>query len=248
MNKNEFLSRLRASLASLPKEERDAAMAYYEEFFDDAGEENEQSVIAEIGSPEELGKSIVEENNRENPFNQINENTEYKQNSVNAANENIQNNAYQNNTGNFNNENTSYNYSGYNANANGAAPYAAPQNQKRSNGEIALIIVLLVLSSPVWLGLLCGVLGIVVGIFGALIGLVAGIGGCAIAFLFSGFWALFTEPAVGIMLIGFAFICAGMFPLAICPLCKLAVKGASALGKQIGKLFGKITGRKEKAQ
>lgn len=41
MNKYEFLSRLRNALSALPNEERDAAMSYYEEFFSDAGEDNE---------------------------------------------------------------------------------------------------------------------------------------------------------------------------------------------------------------
>lgn len=67
MNKYDFLSRLRNALSSLPQEERDAAMNYYEEFFSDAGEDNEQAVISSLGSPEELAKSIIDENNRDNP-------------------------------------------------------------------------------------------------------------------------------------------------------------------------------------
>lgn len=67
MNKYDFLSRLRNALSSLPQEERDAAMNYYEEFFSDAGEDNEQAVIASLGAPEELAKSIIDENNRDNP-------------------------------------------------------------------------------------------------------------------------------------------------------------------------------------
>ena len=58
MNKYDFLSRLRNALSPLPQEERDAAMNYYEEFFSDAGEDNEQAVIASLGTPEELAKSI----------------------------------------------------------------------------------------------------------------------------------------------------------------------------------------------
>lgn len=67
MNKYDFLSRLRNALSSLPQEERDAAMNYYEEFFSDAGEDNEQAVIASLGSPEELARSIIDENNTDNP-------------------------------------------------------------------------------------------------------------------------------------------------------------------------------------
>lgn len=247
MNKTEFLSRLRIALAPLPEEERNAAMVYYEEFFDDAGAENEQSVIAEFGSPEELAKSIVEENNRENPaYNQVNENTDYSQNNINASNQN----AGQYNTNTFNNDNTAYNYNngGYNANAGGVNPPPVQQSHKWSGSQIALIVILLVFSSPIWLGLLAGIIGIIVGIFGALISLIGALGACAIAFLVAGFIALFREPAMGTMLIGAGFVCAGLFPLAIVPLCKVTAKGVSALIKWIGGLFGKITGRKEKAQ
>lgn len=247
MNKTEFLSRLRIALAPLPEEERNAAMVYYEEFFDDAGAENEQSVIAEFGLPEELAKSIVEENNRENPaYNQVSENTDYSQNNINAPNQN----AGQYNTNAFNNENTAYNYNngGYNAYGSGANPPPVQQNKQWSNGQIALVIVLLVLSSPIWLGVLGGIIGAVIGLFGALIAIIAALGCCAIAFLVAGVLSALKEPAVGILLIGMAFVCAGLFPLAIVPLCKLTAKGVSALVKWIGGLFGKITGRKEKAQ
>lgn len=67
MNKYEFLSQLRAALSTLPREERDAAMSYYEEFFSDAGEDNEQAVIASLGTPQELAKSIISENTKDPP-------------------------------------------------------------------------------------------------------------------------------------------------------------------------------------
>lgn len=65
MNKYEFLAQLRNALSSVPPEEREAAMSYYEEFFSDAGEENEQAVIAGLGSPEELAQSIIDENRKD---------------------------------------------------------------------------------------------------------------------------------------------------------------------------------------
>lgn len=243
MNKTDFLSRLRIALAPLPEEERDAAMVYYEEFFDDAGEENEQSVIAEFGSPEELAKSIVEENNRENPtYRQTDENNDLGRDNLNAPS--------QNNTNTFNNENTAYNYNtgGYNANGGGANPPPVQQQRNWSDGQIALFIVLLVLSSPMWIGLLAGIIGLAVGIIGMAVGLIAAVCSCAVCFLASGVVALFNDPPVGVMLLGMGFVFAGLIPLAIFPLCKLAFKGAAALVKQIGKLWKKITGRKENAQ
>lgn len=59
MNKNDFLSELRNKLLSVPYDEREAAIRYYEEFFDDAGPENESSVISQLGSPEKVAQTIL---------------------------------------------------------------------------------------------------------------------------------------------------------------------------------------------
>ena len=60
MTRNEYLGALRQELRSLPLQEQEEALRYYEEYFDDAGPENEQQVIAELGSPRELARNIVE--------------------------------------------------------------------------------------------------------------------------------------------------------------------------------------------
>ena len=52
MTRDEFLTQLRERIAELPQEERQDVMNYYIEYFDDAGPENEQSVINQLGSPE----------------------------------------------------------------------------------------------------------------------------------------------------------------------------------------------------
>lgn len=59
MNKNEFLSKLDLELKKLPEEERRNAIQYYIEYFDDAGAENEQQVIAELVSPKEVASTIL---------------------------------------------------------------------------------------------------------------------------------------------------------------------------------------------
>jgi len=61
MNKTEFLSCLAFRLSSLPFDERETAVKYYEEYFGDAGEENEQAIIAELGSPDAVADSIIKD-------------------------------------------------------------------------------------------------------------------------------------------------------------------------------------------
>ncbi|AEE17462.1 DUF1700 domain-containing protein [Treponema brennaborense] len=59
MNKTEYIAALRTEIQALPETEREEAILYYTEYFDDAGAENEAAVIAELGTPEELGKYIL---------------------------------------------------------------------------------------------------------------------------------------------------------------------------------------------
>jgi len=58
MNRSEFFKRLEQGLTKVSKEERDAALDYYNEYFDDAGAENEQKVMEELGSPVQIAARI----------------------------------------------------------------------------------------------------------------------------------------------------------------------------------------------
>ncbi|MDF3002435.1 MAG: hypothetical protein K0Q48_2554, partial [Bacillota bacterium] len=58
MNRSEFFRNLEQELSRMPAEERQAALDYYHEYFDDAGEENEQKVLEELGSPNQLAAKI----------------------------------------------------------------------------------------------------------------------------------------------------------------------------------------------
>lgn len=58
MNRQEFLKRLEELLRDIPDNERREALQYYNDYFDDAGEENESRVIEELGSPEQVARTI----------------------------------------------------------------------------------------------------------------------------------------------------------------------------------------------
>lgn len=58
MTRNEYLTRLAELLQDIPVEERVSAMEYYNDYFDDAGEENEEQVIRELGSPEQVAAEV----------------------------------------------------------------------------------------------------------------------------------------------------------------------------------------------
>ena len=51
MNREQFIAQLARLLQDLPPAERQEAIRYYQEYCDDAGEEIEDAVIHELGSP-----------------------------------------------------------------------------------------------------------------------------------------------------------------------------------------------------
>lgn len=61
MDKNKYLDKLGGRLDKLPLGELGKAMQKYEKYFEDAGEENEQKVISELGPYKELAAKIEEE-------------------------------------------------------------------------------------------------------------------------------------------------------------------------------------------
>lgn len=60
MTRAEFMAALSAQLAALPEAERRDALEFYEEYFDAAGPEKEAETLAELGSPEEVARKILE--------------------------------------------------------------------------------------------------------------------------------------------------------------------------------------------
>lgn len=59
ISREEYLWQLSQQLYHIPAEEREAALEYYRNYFEEAGAENEEHVMAELGSPEELARSII---------------------------------------------------------------------------------------------------------------------------------------------------------------------------------------------
>ena len=60
MSRTEFMNQLKNLLWDIPECEREEALNYYEDYFDDAGAENEAQVIASLGSPEKVAAIIKE--------------------------------------------------------------------------------------------------------------------------------------------------------------------------------------------
>lgn len=195
MNRAEFMNRLTALLTDVSPTEREEAIQYYNDYFDDAGVENEESVIASLGTPEELARTIKAGLNDSGNAGEFTEAgfkgySESKQNEVMQAGQ------------------SPYGQTSYGQNAQGSTGNGT-QKKQMSGGMIALIVIAVILSSPLWIGLLGGLFGVVVGLLATLLSLFvafmalgAALAGGGIALFIAGIATLFSAPFAGICLIG----------------------------------------------
>ena len=222
MSRAEFMRRLAELLTDVSPAEREEAIQYYNDYFDDAGVENEQSVIASLGSPEQLAKTI-----KAGLFDGGNAG-EFTEKGFSGYEQRRSNEVFNpNDTQNDQFGQQQYNqqqYSGQQSaqqqwQANNAYTEQTQSGKKRekqpmSGGTIALIVLLCILASPFILGIGGGALGIIIGILGALFGIVVGFGAVGVALMIAGVCLfvygvtlLFGAPLGGLCVIGAAMIC-----------------------------------------
>lgn len=246
MSRLEFMKQLARLLDDLPREEKIEILKYYNGYFDDAGEENEAAIIEELGSPERVAAEVkagVQEDL--------------------SPHADAHDDAEENGRDSVNHGEDSYRYEEA---PSGDAGHGQDRTRARhggSNGwKTMAILAILLVTFPLWIGLLGGLLGLLggaigvivavaVGLVGALIGLVGGAVGCIV----SGIAMLVTAPitgmlslAVGIFLLGLmllAGLLVGLFFGKIIPgivggIGKL-VRGA---GKAVGGILDGIVGRR----
>lgn len=84
MNRKEFMNKLTKLLKKLPEEHKREVLEFYEEYFDEAGAENEKSVLEELKSPEHLAAKILAEYAQKHLA--INSNLDDKNNKENSEN------------------------------------------------------------------------------------------------------------------------------------------------------------------
>ena len=58
MNRTEYMRQLESLLQNISATEREEALQYYNEYFNDAGPENEQNVIEALGNPVKVAENI----------------------------------------------------------------------------------------------------------------------------------------------------------------------------------------------
>lgn len=175
MNKNEYLDRLSRLLADISYEEHEEALSYYREYIEDAGEENEQRVIEELGTPEHLAQEIREGlSNKGEPSKHQGEPINAPELSKRDRSEDFDNS--------YRNTQHSYHYDQDNHNDN--SQKTAKTEKDKSN--MILIIIVLILTSPIWFSLACTVISVIFGCIVSIIAIAVGIGAAGIVCLITG--------------------------------------------------------------
>ena len=196
MNRDEFMAQIARLLVDMPENERMEAIRYYNDYLDQAGVENEEKAIEELGDPREIAANIKADL-QENDFSQkqtVNhppaEKAERRTQSETQSERKAQTEDGMQMAGNM--------QTGGNA----------------QKGKWILILLLGILASPVLLGVAGGLLGVILGLGGALIGIIFAclstgvsliLGG--IALIVKGVWNLFHLPALGMAGVGGGLIC-----------------------------------------
>lgn len=190
MNRTEFLEQLERLLWDIPESERAAALEYYEDYFEDAGEENEGKVIQELGSPGKVA-AIIRADLEDDPSpygeytetgytderfqeKKVPEPSEMKENSERSETGQEENNwdgtRYRDPQG----EGRQHSYDGPYSRAGYGRNYGQNPRHSRSGAGWILLIIFAVVALPFVFGFGMGAVGLLIGIIGGIIGLLAG--------------------------------------------------------------------------
>ncbi len=205
------MEQLESMLQNISSTEREEALQYYNDYFDDAGIENEQEVMDTLDSPQYIAENIIRDiTGGDEPSFSYNTNRTANQRAV------VE---YQQSDANGDATQT-----GTNATQQGTNQ-EVKKEQGLSSGVIALIIILLVLTSPLWIGFVFGGLGLIFG------------------FLVTWFALIFAFAAISFSLIVVlgVLLVAGIMCMSISPLAGVAVIGGGLICGGLGILFLMLT-------
>lgn len=225
MNRIEYMTKLASLLQDIPEVERRDAMKYYNDYFDEAGEENEEQVIREFGAPEEVAENIKAD--------------------LKGKTEDITDDQ-QGQSGNYQFQTRENDHSS-------EYQYEMSGDKKKNDRiwKIVLIVILAIIIGPVLIPLIGGilvaglaiVLTAIVGVFALVIaGIIIAIVG--ISLVISGFIILLPQTAAGLALIGSGLIMLVLGVVATVGFGKLCAVVACGLAKGVKYLWGKISHRK----
>lgn len=225
MNRVEFMRQLESLLQNVSPTERNEALQYYNDYFDDAGTENEQSVIEALGNParvaENIRKDLLESGYGEN----------FVQRRAQASDREL----------------IEYDRAASQQSFQEPVKYAdKPEpsgGKKLAAWEVALIVILILFGSPVCVG----VIGTLFGVLASYFAVVLSFGVCAVALFIVmvsliavGFMAVAVDPISGMALVGGGLVCGALGILFLMLTVALAGIVTPAIFRGISFLFRKL--------
>lgn len=233
MNRKEFMSRLESLLRNISPAEREEALQYYNNYFDDAGAENEQTVIETLGDPEKIAETIRrdllrEENTRRSTF---------------SDRELI---PYGKTESDERERGGRESWDGQYGESGGTYEPPREREKKASGGTTPLLIVLAVLAAPIWLPVVLGILVVLFGGLAAWFGMIFSFGitaaillGILLLLIILGGMCVSLDPFVGLVLWGCGLFCGGIGLLFLMLTVAMAGIATPAIFRGIAWIFGR---------
>lgn len=226
MTKPDFMRELESLLMDIPIEEREEALQYYNDYFEDAGEDREEEISKELGSPEKVAKIIKADLSTnaadreasgyftEKGYQDTVKNEYEIIGTAKKEEDNTDKTAGGNEAGSTQNTYDRYQQgAGFGQNGNQGQPQNA---QTGTNSNTGLIILLLICTSFIWFPVVISLFGVAIGILAAIFGIVFGFGAAGVAMMGAGI-AMFifgfvqiNVPLVGMVMIGGGLIVLGL--------------------------------------
>ncbi len=228
MRKREFLRELSERISHIEKTERENIITYYDELIEDTIDRTgytEEQVIYNLGTMNEIVRKL-NVSNIENNYKKINADDILDEEVNNVEETKVEDTKKEESTKNTN----------------------KPVKKERN---IGLYILLIIITFPIWIGLICGILGVTIGVFVGGIAAMFGFVVASIALVISGLAVIVVgilsiSTAYGIFLVGSGLIMIGIGIL-LSPIMiklfgfviKVYMKLAKWIINQINRLIGK---------
>ncbi len=221
MNRVDFMRQLESLLQNISPTEREEALQYYNDYFNDAGEENEQAVIEALGNPAKVAENIKRDLYGAGYGDGVYQKAASSDRAV-----------------------VQYQQPDLNR-----IPETQKQPEKTGvpTWAIVLLVIAAVLFSPALLGIAAGIFGTLCGIIVTWFALIFSFGIVAVALLIlllvlavTGMMCLWADPVVSLGLLGGGLICGGIGILFLMLTVAMAGIATPAAVKGICSLFGRM--------
>lgn len=230
MRREEFMTQLDSLLQDISAEERVEAMQYYNDYFDDAGEDQEESIMEQLGSPDKVAAEV-----KAGLHSQEEDTAEYRET------------GYADTRFEYRESPAEKNEYTYEGNYTNTAVNTAKKPWTNKPLKIILIVLVILAAvpilGPIFVGILATVFGIIIAItltFAALVIASVAIVIAGFGVLIAGGVTLFTSTASGLLVVGVGLILLSLGAVATVASVKLCtvvfpgiIRGIVYLGRKI---------------